>query len=475
MTPQKQANDMVIRAQRAGAIFEELSQEHTDRIVKAVVEAAFNQRVKLAKMAVKETGMGNWQDKVLKNVIATQLLYELIKDKQTVGVLSRCSLTGIEEIAQPRGPILAVTPVTNPTSTVLFKIILCLKTRNPIIISPHQRAMECCQEAARICYQAALKEDAPEDCIQIIKTFSRDLTSSLMTHPNLALILATGGAGLVKAAYSSGIPAIGVGPGNVPVLVEKTADIPFTVENIIASKTFDNGTICASEQAIVAEKSISTKLKAEFKKQNCYFLNATEIKKLEKTVFNKQSGMINPNIIGQLATKVAKLAGIKVPQNTKILMAPLHKVGLEYPLSGEKLSPILAYYESPDFNHAIKLCIDLNHRGGLGHTAAIYTNDDKKIELFGELMDAGRIVVNTPSSQGAVGGTYNHLVTSLTLGCGAGGKNITAENVSIKHLINIKRLAKRRINSRFHRFDLKKYFNEKNKWDKLLSEYNQNY
>ena len=275
------ANDILDKAQLAAAEFHQFNQEQTDRIVEAVFKAGFSNRVKLAKMAHEETGMGVWEHKVIKNVLATQLVYESIRNEKTVGVISYDSRTGISEIAQPLGPILAVIPVTNPTSTVMFKILICLKSRNPIIISSHRGAAKSCAEAVRICYEAALEAGAPEDCIQMISSGSREFTQIMMAHPKIALILATGGTGLVKAAYSSGNPAIGVGPGNVPVFIDESADLPFAVSNIISSKTFDNGTICASEQAIVMVESIEQALKAEFEKQNCYFLGSEEIKKLE--------------------------------------------------------------------------------------------------------------------------------------------------------------------------------------------------
>lgn len=475
MSATETANYHIQKAQLAAAVFQEYSQEEIDRIVYEVYRAAFNERVRLAKMAVEETGLGKWQDKVLKNVVATELIYEHIKHQKTVGVLAHDNVTGITEVAQALGPILAVTPVTNPTSTVFFKILICLKSRNPIIISPHPKAVRCCTEAVKICYEAALKADAPEDCIQIFSEPSIELTQVAMTNRKLGLILATGGPSLVKSAYSSGTPAIGVGPGNVPILVEKSADIPFTVQNILISKTFDNGTICASEQAVVAEKVISDDLKEEFKRQHCYFLTPQEIEQLEKVVTNPKTGGTAANIVGQSANTIAKIAGINVPPDTQVLLAPITKVGKEEPLSLEKLAPILAYYECDNFDEAAKICIELNHAGGLGHTAGIYSNNEEKIIQFCDLMDAGRVVINTPSSQGGVGGIFNMLPTSLTLGCGSGGKNITSENISAKHLINIKRCCRRRPNERFCRFPTEKLLDEKLKLSAFLIEYNKNY
>ncbi|MDD5509144.1 MAG: aldehyde dehydrogenase family protein [Bacteroidales bacterium] len=470
----KMADEMLEKAQIAAAVFQQLDQKQTDRIVEKVFHAGFNARIKLAKMAHEETGMGIWQHKVLKNVIATQLVYESIKNLKTAGVISENHLTGITEIAQPLGPIFAIVPVTNPTSTVLYKTLICLKSRNPVIFSVHRNAVNAGKEAVRICYEAALEAGAPDDCLQIVQEHSRDLTHAIMTHAKLALILATGGTGLVRAAYSSGNPAIGVGPGNVPVFIDKSADIPFAVSSVISSKTFDNGTICASEQSIIVEKKISAKVMAEFKKQGGYFLNPEEVKKLEKVAIDPSSGGMNAAIVGKPASYIADLAGIMLPENVHLMLAPLSGIGKDYPISCEILAPILGYFECDSYNDAIKTCIDLNFLGGIEHTASIYANDDKRIMEFAQIMNAGRIVVNTPSSQGAVGWTYNTLAPSLTLGCGTGGKNITTENISAQHLINIQRVARRRPNYNFHNFNLDRYYSEKFTGKNLDSAYYKN-
>ena len=441
------------RAVLAAGVFQQLDQAHTDRIVKAVYRAGFANRVRLAKMAVEETGMGRWEDKVAKNVLATHAVYEDIRGLKTVGVISEDHLAGITELAQPLGPVLAVIPVTNPTSTTLFKILICLKTRNPIIISPHRQASGCAIEAARICYEAALGEDAPEECIQWVTHTSREQTQQLMSHPSLALILATGGGGLVKAAYSSGTPAIGVGAGNVPVYIERSADIPFAVSQIILSKTFDNGVICSSEQAIVVEKAIAAEVKDEFRRQGAWFLGPDEIRALEPIVYDRGRGGMNPEGVGQSVAVLAERAGLSVPPGTKLLLAPLEGVGDGYPLSNEILSPVLAFYECDDFQAALKRCIDINYHGGVGHTASIYSNDDERVLAFSSLMNAGRIVVNTPSAQGGVGSLFNTLSPSLTLGCGTGGKNITTDNITARHLLNIQRIARRRPNPRLATID----------------------
>lgn len=471
---QGMAEGLLERALMAAAVYESYDQETTDRIVEKVFRAAFNRRVELAKMAVEETRMGVWQHKVLKNMLATQLVYENIRDTKTVGVLSSNPVSGITEVAQPLGPVLAIIPVTNPTSTTLFKILICLKTRNPVIVSPTRKAVKCCEAAARICYEAALEAGAPDDCIQWMPETSRELTQAVMGHKKLALILATGGTGLVGAAYSSGTPAIGVGPGNVPVLIDDSADLPFTVESIMTSKTFDNGTICASEQALVMEEKMASAVQREFERHNGVVLNAADVRLLQACAV-LPNGSMNPDVVGQSAVAVARMAGITVPDETRVLLAPLTGTGLDHPLSGEVLAPILAFYAEPDFNTAIKRCIDLNYLGGVGHTAAIYSNNEERIALFGRLMNAGRVLVNTPSSQGAVGGTYNHLDPSFTLGCGSGGKNSTTENVTARHLINIKRVCRPRVNERLARFPREEFWDETKDVDAILRDYNRNW
>jgi len=469
------AKKIIAKSTVAAGLFNQYTQEQTDCIVENVARIGFNNRVRLAKMAREETGLGVWEHKVLKNVLATQLVFENIKNEKTVGVLSHDEQTGITEIAQPLGPIFAIIPVTNPTSTVMFKILIALKSRNPIIISPPRKAMKCSVEAARLCYQAALEADAPEDCIQWLPESSREWTHAMMNQSGIALILATGGTSLVKAAYSSGTPAIGVGPGNVPVFIDKSADLPFAVNSVISSKTFDNGTVCASEQAVIVEQSFAPMARDELSKQKCYFLNADEIKKVQAVAVDPDSGGMNPAIVGQPVEVIAKMAGINPPKGTIILLAELEGVGRNYPLSGEVLAPILAFYSRPNLDEALKTCIDLNYFAGVGHTASIYANDPAVIDTFGNLMNAGRVLINTPSSQGAVGGVFNTLLTSFTLGCGAGGKNITTENISARHLLNIKRVCRRRENERWNRFDPAKYLDEKMEWNAAISEYNKNY
>jgi acetaldehyde dehydrogenase / alcohol dehydrogenase len=459
-TNQASVSEIMERATQAAAIFAQLDQEQTDRIVRAVYEAGFNARVRLAKMAHEETGLGRWEDKVAKNVIASFLVYQDIQRARTVGVISEDAERGITECASPLGPICAIIPVTNPTSTVLFKVLIALKTRNPIIIRPHRRAFRSSIETARICYEAALAADAPEDCIQWVENMTREQTRELMCHKGLALVLATGGEALVKAAYSSGTPAFGVGAGNVPVFIEQSADPAFAVEQILTSKTFDNGTVCASEQAIVVEDVLKEKVIRELKARGAYFLSPDEIQRVEAVAYDKVQKVMNVDIIGQPVSSIAQKAGIKVPEGTRLLVAPLDGVGDAYPLSSEILAPIIAFYVAQSFEQALNLCMDLNFHGGMGHTVSIFSNDEEKIMRFSLLMKAGRIVVNMPSSQGGVGGLFNRLSPSFTLGCGTSGKNITTDNITARHLLNIQRITRRRINERFMRLDPQHFLDE---------------
>lgn len=357
----------------------------------------------------------------------------------------------------------------------MFKILIALKTRNPIILSFHPRAENCCSETARIMYEAALQEDAPEDCIQWVHNCCRAKTSALMTDKRLALILATGGEGLVHSAYSSGTPALGVGPGNVPVFIEDSADIPFAVDQVMLSKTFDNGTICASEQAIVVEKKNRATVLKEFEALNAYIVPEHEIKQLEAVAYNREKGVMNVEIVGKSAAFIADKAGLNAPADVRLLIAEQSAVGDANPLSSEILAPIIAFYVADDFDHAVKICIDLNFHGGMGHTASIFSNDDDKILQFSMMMNAGRIVVNSPSALGAVGGMYNTLHPSFTLGCGSGGHNITTDNVTAKHLLNIQRITQRRVNQRMVDFDNRLYYDETVSSEKIECEFNRNH
>ncbi len=437
--------EVMQKALNAAHAFAKFDQEMTDRIVKAVYETGFNNRYKLADMAYHETGIGNVRDKTIKNIIATRFVYRDIRDQKTVGVISHDKEKNITEIVRPMGPVFAVTPVTNPTSTALFKILISMKTRNPIVIYPHGAARKSTIEAARICYEAALEAGAPANCIQWIPKATRDQVIAFMGHKHTALVLATGSVSLVRTAFSSGNPAIGVGPGNVPVYIGKSADVAFAVDQILLSKLFDNGTICASEQAVVVSKFNAQAVREEFMKRESYFMSSKEQEKVAAVSFNLAMKSMSAEVIGKPATVIASMAGIKVPGDTKLLIAEMRKeqVGIKWPLSLEILAPIMAFYEVENFEEGISMCRRINEHGGLGHTVSIFSNDIEKIKYFALSLNAGRIVVNTPSSQGALGGLYNRLTPSLTLACGSGGKNTTTDNISIRHLMNIQRIAYR--------------------------------
>ncbi|HAW7057596.1 TPA: bifunctional acetaldehyde-CoA/alcohol dehydrogenase, partial [Enterococcus faecalis] len=379
----------------------------------------------------------------------------------TVGVINKDEQTGLMEIAEPVGVVCGVTPTTNPTSTTIFKSLIALKTRNPIVFAFHPSAQKCSAEAARIVRDAAIAAGAPENCIQWIEQPSIDATSALMNHPGIAIVLATGGAGMVKSAYSTGKPALGVGPGNVPAYIEKTAKVKRAVNDLIVSKSFDNGMICASEQAVIVDKEIYASVKAEFEAHNVYFVKPNELQKLEDAVMNEGKYAVNPAIVGNSAEKIAELAGISVPKGTKILVAELEGAGPEYPLSREKLSPVLAMMKSNNAEHAFELCEAMLNLGGLGHTAVIHTEDEELQVAFGLRMKACRILVNTPSAEGGIGNIYNEMIPSLTLGCGSYGKNSVSKNVSAINLINIKTVAKRRNNMQWFKLPPKIFF-EKN-------------
>lgn len=470
-----QIDEIMDRAEAAARKFKMLDQRETDRIVRAVYLAALQSRVKLAKMAFEETGMGLWQHKVLKNVIATQLVYEDIKDQRTVGVISEDPRNGMIEMAQPLGPILGLIPVTNPTSTAIFKMLIALKTRNPLIISPPQAAKYCVCAAAQIGYDAALSAGAPSDCIQWLSVLSEPSLQELMSHRKLALVLATGTNSVVRKAYTSGTPAIGVGPGNVPVYIGATADIAYAVRSIMASKTFDNGTVCASEQSVVVKKVIAPVVQAEFEKQGAYFLSPEEIEKVGKIAYNPERRMMTATIVGQSVERIASSAGIQVPPETKLLIARLEGVGPEYPLSAEILAPILAFYVEEDFDAAICRCTEITHFGGLGHTAVIYSNTDERIQYFANAIDASRILVNIPSTFGALGGMENRLSPSFTLGCGSSANNNTTDNITVTHLLNVRRITRRRPNARWIHFDKNHYLDEAISAEEIEKEFNLNY
>ncbi len=441
-------------AKKATVEFSKYSQIQVDKIIKEVYLAGFKNRILLAKMAVEETGIGRWEDKVTKNILATKYIYEDIKNLKTVGVISEDKALGIIEVAQPVGPILAIVPSTNPSSTVMFKILIALKTRNPIIISSPNKAKNVCSYTAELLYKAALKAGAPKYCIQWTKDSNREQTKRLMSDKRLALILATGGKSLVNAAYSSGIPALGVGPGNVPVLIENSFNTELAIKKILLSKTFDNGTICASEQSIIVEKRNMQRALKALEKYGAYIVPHDEIKSLEEIVYDKEREMMSSSIVGKTADFIAKKANLNAPINTSVLVVKQTDVGKEHPLSSEILAPVIAIYEADDFQDALRVCSKINNYGGKGHTASIFSNDENKIIEYSLKMNAGRIIVNSPSAQGAVGGLYNNLTPSLTLGCGTGGHNSTTDNITAKHLLNIQRIAKPKNNSKRTKYKL---------------------
>jgi acetaldehyde dehydrogenase/alcohol dehydrogenase len=450
---------LVSQARAAAAIFTQFSQEDVDRIVKPMVLAGLEQAQHLARLAVEETKLGVMEDKVIKNMVATEFAYNYIKDKRTVGIIREFPERNLVEVAEPIGVIFSITPITNPTSTVLFKCIMAIKTRNAVIFSPHPNAWRCCSEAVKIMYEAALKHGAPEGVFSCLESHTLQDNAYLMRHKDVGLIDATGGPGAVKAAYSSGKPALGVGPGNTPVYLEKTADLNTAVTDIILSKTFDNGTICASEQTAVIDDEIYDLVLRRFADLGAHICNEKETQLLARAVIDPETGFMQATAVGQKATDIARLAGLAVKPSTKLLIAPIQGVGRKHPLSVEKLFPVLAVYRAKSVDEALKVCVDVNHAGGLGHTAVIFSRNDEIIRQFSEVMNAGRILVNSPGSVGAVGGVYNDLPPTFSFGCGTGGGNSTTDNVNIYHYLNIKRVARRTQSHMWFRVPNQIYFN----------------
>ncbi|MGE5550042.1 MAG: acetaldehyde dehydrogenase (acetylating) [Bacteroidota bacterium] len=435
----QEARELVLRAAEAQEILATFDQGKVDRIVAAMAKAGEDSALRLAKMAVDETNIGVIEDKVLKNRFATANLHAYVKNLRTAGIIAEDRQRRTVEIAAPVGVIMGIVPTTNPTSTVLFKSIISIKARNAVIFSPHPRAVGCSYEAARIMEEAAVAAGAPRGAIGCLSICTREATDALMHHPKVALILATGGAAMVKAAYSAGKPAFGVGPGNVPAFIERTADVPRAVKKILASKTFDNGTICASEQAIVTEEIIADRVLQELQHQGGFLVRDVDLPALERTVIGRDGG-VNPLVVGQSPKKIAEMAGIKIPDHTRVLLARLSGVGRDFPLSAEKLCPVLAFYVEKDWQGACERCYELLRFGGIGHTLVIHSHNGRVIMEFAMKKPVFRILVNTPSSQGAIGLTTG-LPPSLTLGCGTWGGNSTSDNVGPLHLINRKRLA----------------------------------
>ena len=448
------------KGQKALKELSKKSQHEINDIVHQMSMAAVDQHMHLAKLAYDETGRGIYEDKAIKNLYASEYIWNSIKDNKTVGIIGEDKQKGLTYVAEPIGVICGVTPTTNPTSTTIFKAMIAIKTGNPIIFAFHPSAQQSSKYAAKVILEAATKAGAPKDCIQWIEVPSIEATKQLMNHKDIALVLATGGSGMVKSAYSTGKPALGVGPGNVPTYIEKTAHIKRAVNDIIGSKTFDNGMICASEQVMVVDKEVYTDVVKEFKLHQTYFVNKNELQQLEDAIMNEDKTAVKPDIVGKSAVDIAKLSGISVPEKTKLLVAEIDGIGKDYPLSREKLSPVLAMVTAKSTGHALQICEDTLKFGGLGHTAVIHTEDSQLQQKFGLKMKACRVLVNTPSAVGGIGNMYNELIPSLTLGCGSYGRNSISHNVSAVDLLNIKTIAKRRNNMQWFKLPPKVYFEE---------------
>ncbi|MFM7792899.1 MAG: aldehyde dehydrogenase family protein, partial [Microcystis panniformis] len=459
VTNRQELEELIQQVKKAQQQFANYSQEQVDLIFKKAALAANNARIPLAKMAVQETEMGVIEDKVIKNHFASEIIYNKYKHSKTCGIIEEDKSFGLQKIAEPVGILAGIVPTTNPTSTAIFKALIALKTRNGIIFSPHPRAKDCTIAAAKIVLEAAVKAGAPAGIIGWIDQPSVELSQALMQHPSINLILATGGPGMVKAAYSSGRPSLGVGAGNTPALIDETAHIKMAVSSIILSKTFDNGMICASEQSVIVVDSIYEEVRQEFIDRGAYLLSPAEREKVVGILL--KDGHINPDIVGQPVEKLAAMAGISVPEDTRLLIGEVENIGLEEPFSYEKLSPILAMYRAKDFEDGVKKAEKLVLFAGRGHTAVLYTapSNRENIKRFEDNVQTARVLINTPSSQGAIGDIYNfRLDPSLTLGCGTWGGNSISENVEPTHLLNIKTVAERRENMLWFRVPPKVYF-----------------
>src|SRR5579871_2233531 len=450
---------LVSQARAAAAVFVQYTQEDVDRIVKQMAIAGMREAQHLARLAVEETHLGVMEDKAIKNMVATEFVYNYVKDKRTVGTIREYPERGLVEVAEPIGVIFSLTPITNPTSTVLFKCIMAIKTRNAVIFGPHPMAARCCREAVRIMYETALKCGAPEGIFTCVETPTLADNGFLMRHKDVALIDATGGRGVVKAAYSSGKPALGVGAGNTPVYLEKTADLDMAVVDIITSKTFDNGTICASEQTVVIDDEIYDRVLGKFTELGAHICSEKEAAHLGRMLVDPVKGMAQPMATGQRAVDIARVVGLSVKPNTKLLIAPIQGVGPDHPLSVEKLFPVLAVYRAKSPDEALKVCVDVNHFGGLGHTSVVFSRNDEIVSRFAEAINTGRIIDNSPGSVGAIGGVYNDMVPTFSFGCGTAGGNSTTDNVNVYHYLNIKRVARRMQAPMWFRVPNQIYFN----------------
>jgi acetaldehyde dehydrogenase/alcohol dehydrogenase len=451
---------LATRARKAADVFARDSQEQVDGIVKAMVLAGMAAAPELARLALAETRLGLLEDKIIKNMVATEFVYNYVRERRTVGTIAEYPERGISEMAEPIGVIFSVTPITNPTSTVLFKCIMAAKTRNAVLFAPHPKAWRCSLAAIRTMYDAAVAHGAPEGVFTCVEEPTIEDNKYLMRHPDVRMIDATGGPGAVRAAYSSGKPALGVGAGNTPVYLERTADIGMAVVDIITSKTFDNGTICASEQTVVIDDEIYDRALNEFARMGAHICNDREAEILARTVIDPQTGHAQPMAVGQKAADIAKFIGINVKPNTKLLIVLIAGVGRDHPLSAEKLFPVLAVYRAKSADEAIEVCVAVNRFGGRGHTAVVFSRDEAVIRRFGDAIDAGRIIVNSPGSIGALGGVYNDMVPTFSFGCGTGGGNSTTDNVNIYHYLNIKRVARRTPAHMWYRIPNQIYFDK---------------
>lgn len=458
---QRELDELIEKTEKAQRIYSSFPQEKVDEIFRNAAIKANNQRIPLAIEAVEETGMGIIEDKVIKNHFAAEYIFHKYKDDKTCDIIEYDKNFGIKKVAESKGVICGIIPTTNPTSTAIFKALISLKTRNAIIFSPHPRAKKCTCEAARIVRDAAIEAGAPENIIAWIDEPTIEKTDYLMKHPSISLILATGGPGMVKSAYSSGKPAIGVGAGNTPALIDESANLKMAVASILMSKTFDNGMICASEQSVIVHKNVYKEVKSLFKEEGAHFLSKDEIKLLEPIILDPQRGSVNPKIVGQGAEKIAEIAGFKVNKGTKVLIGEVKRIALDEPFAHEKLSPLLAMYEAETFSDGAEKAEKLISMGGFGHTSVLYCNerDEEKVDLFSKTVKTSRVLINMPASQGAIGDIYNfRLEPSLTLGCGSWGNNSISENVGPKHLLNIKTVAERRENMLWFKLPPKIYF-----------------
>ena len=442
------ADEIVGRAWRAAEQFRNFDQKQVDRIVRAVFERAYAARLDLARLAHDETGMGLYEHKVIKNAWASLLVYEDIRHRKTVGEISRDEVAGITEIAQPKGPILATAPVTNPTSTTIFKILICMKTRNPVILTPHRAARKCVRRTAEILAAAAAEAGAPPDAVQWFTQAESAYLDAVMRHRRLALILATGTSEIVRRSQASGTPTLGVGPGNVPIYVHASADLPLAARTMVHSKTFDNGVVCASEQALIVEPDVDRELRPLLVERGAYFCTPEQTRALGPLCYDADRRTMRAEVVGKPASEIAERAGFSVANGVRLLIASPEGIGAEHPLSHEILAPVLARYVVPDYASALAACEALNRLGGVGHTVGLWAEDERVVADFAQ-MNAGRIVVNHPSTEGAIGGIFNALRPSLTLACGTGAGNLDTDNITVDHLLNVHRVARRRLNRRW--------------------------